>query len=158
MIAMTMAAACFPVAQLRVQEELDTVIGMDGRKLSSRLLNRIVSRDPPLVPDLGDWNALPQLHAFISEVLRWRPVTPLGKQFQTFGSFMDGRFHRFRTPLNERYCLGTPFPFMRRTLVNPTIVTERLLHPRWHTCDGKPMVFTPSSCDPCKRVAQASTN
>ncbi|KAF8553243.1 cytochrome P450 [Imleria badia] len=59
-IAMTMAAACFPDAQARVQEELDTVVGMDR------------------LPSWNDWDALPQLHAFISEALRWRPVTPLG--------------------------------------------------------------------------------
>jgi len=59
-IAMTMAAACFPDAQVQVQEELDMVVGMDR------------------LPSWNDWNALPQLHAFISEALRWRPVTPLG--------------------------------------------------------------------------------
>ncbi|KAF8548564.1 hypothetical protein OG21DRAFT_1422857 [Imleria badia] len=60
-IAMIMAAVCFPDAQIRVQEELDVIVGMD------RLLC------------WNDWDALPQLHAFISEALRWHPVTPLGK-------------------------------------------------------------------------------
>lgn len=31
-----------------------------------------------LVPSWDDWDALPQLRAFILEGLRWRPVTPLG--------------------------------------------------------------------------------
>ncbi|KAF8553239.1 hypothetical protein OG21DRAFT_1510452 [Imleria badia] len=44
-----MAAACFPDAQTRIS-----------------------------VPSWNDWDALPRLHAFISEALRWRPVTPLG--------------------------------------------------------------------------------
>ncbi|KAI9573125.1 cytochrome P450, partial [Boletus coccyginus] len=59
-IVMTMAAACFPDAQSRVQEELDMVVGMDR------------------LPSWDDWDALPQLHAFLSEALRWRPVAPLG--------------------------------------------------------------------------------
>ncbi|KAF8553251.1 cytochrome P450 [Imleria badia] len=59
-IAMIMAAACFPDAQARVQEELDTVVGMVR------------------LPSWNNWDALPQLHAFISEALHWRPVTPLG--------------------------------------------------------------------------------
>jgi cytochrome P450 len=57
---MIMAAACYPKAQARVQEELDVVVGR-GR-----------------VPTWEDWSLLPQLHAFVSEALRWRPVTPIG--------------------------------------------------------------------------------
>ncbi|KAF9235736.1 cytochrome P450 [Melanogaster broomeanus] len=52
---MIMAAACHPEAQARVQEELDDVVGR-GR-----------------VPTWEDWSSLPQLHAFVSEALRWRP-------------------------------------------------------------------------------------
>jgi cytochrome P450 len=59
-LVMIMAAACFPDAQVRVQQELDSVVEMDR------------------LPSWNDWDALPQLHAFISEALRWRPVTPLG--------------------------------------------------------------------------------
>jgi len=59
-IMMTMAAACFPSEQSWVQEELDRVVGMDR------------------LPCWNDWSTLPRLHAFISEVLRWRPVTPFG--------------------------------------------------------------------------------
>ncbi|KAF9236256.1 cytochrome P450 [Melanogaster broomeanus] len=55
-----MAAARHPAAQACVQEELDTVVGT-GR-----------------APTFMDSNELPQLHAFISESLRWRPVMPIG--------------------------------------------------------------------------------
>ncbi|KAH7925665.1 cytochrome P450 [Leucogyrophana mollusca] len=55
-----MAAARFPLAQAKVQEELDAVIG----------------RETP--PTFADRRLLPQLQAFISEALRWRPVNPLG--------------------------------------------------------------------------------
>ncbi|KIJ65429.1 hypothetical protein HYDPIDRAFT_110496 [Hydnomerulius pinastri MD-312] len=57
---MIMAAACHPEAQSRVQEELDMVVGSDR------------------LPNWDDSSSLPQLHAFISEALRWRPVTPIG--------------------------------------------------------------------------------
>ncbi|KAF9233177.1 cytochrome P450 [Melanogaster broomeanus] len=54
------AAACHPEAQARVQEELDMVVGRDR------------------APTFEDWSRLPQLHAFMSEALRWRPVSPTG--------------------------------------------------------------------------------
>ncbi|KAF8555883.1 cytochrome P450 [Imleria badia] len=57
---MIMAAACHPDAQARVQEELDEVVGRDR------------------VPTFGDRDMLPQLHAFILEALRWRPLAPIG--------------------------------------------------------------------------------
>ncbi|KAF8129486.1 cytochrome P450 [Boletus edulis] len=59
-ITIIMTAACFSDAQTRVQEEFNMVVGMDR------------------LPSWNDWDSLPQLHAFISESLRWRPVTPLG--------------------------------------------------------------------------------
>ncbi|KAG0696778.1 cytochrome P450 [Suillus ampliporus] len=55
-----MAAACYPEAQARVQEQLDTVVGRDR------------------VPSFEDIQHLTQLQAFMHESLRWRPVVPLG--------------------------------------------------------------------------------
>lgn len=55
-----MASACFPKAQAKVQEELDTVIGRDR------------------APTFDDDGSLPQIEAFMLECLRWRPVTTLG--------------------------------------------------------------------------------
>jgi cytochrome P450 len=57
---MIMAAACHPEAQKRVQEELDMVVGKDR------------------MPTWKDSESLPQVHAYILETLRWRPVTPIG--------------------------------------------------------------------------------
>ncbi|KAF9223306.1 cytochrome P450 [Gyrodon lividus] len=54
------AAACHPEAQARVQEEIDVVVGKDR------------------APTFEDWSQLPQLHAFISEALRWRPIVSIG--------------------------------------------------------------------------------
>ncbi|KAG6381787.1 cytochrome P450 [Boletus reticuloceps] len=59
-IMMIMVAVCHPEAQARVQAELDEVVGKDR------------------MPTFEDWNMLPQLHAFMLEALRWRPVAPLG--------------------------------------------------------------------------------
>ncbi|KAG9310417.1 cytochrome P450 [Chiua virens] len=57
---MILAAACYPEAQRRVQEELDRVVGNDR------------------LPNWEDFELLPQVHAFVLETLRWRPVTPIG--------------------------------------------------------------------------------
>ncbi|KIM51186.1 hypothetical protein SCLCIDRAFT_1169199 [Scleroderma citrinum Foug A] len=57
---LVMAAACFPEAQAVVQEELDNVVGRDR------------------APTFDDYNALPQIQAYMLECLRWRPVTTLG--------------------------------------------------------------------------------
>jgi len=55
-----MAAACYPKAQEKLQEELDNVVGRDR------------------APTFDDQNSLPQIEAFMLECLRWRPVTTLG--------------------------------------------------------------------------------
>jgi len=57
---MVLAAARYPDAQRQVQEELDMVVGNDK------------------TPTWADSESLPQVHAFVSEALRWRPVTPIG--------------------------------------------------------------------------------
>jgi len=62
-VAMTvavMAAACYPAAQAKVHEELNMIIGSDR------------------APTFEDSSSLPQLHAFLLESLRWRPVIRIG--------------------------------------------------------------------------------
>ncbi|KAG2035975.1 cytochrome P450 [Suillus americanus] len=58
--AIVMAAACHPLAQAKVHEELDMVIGSDR------------------MPTFNDSSSLPQLHAFLLEALRWRPIVRIG--------------------------------------------------------------------------------
>ncbi|KAF8632718.1 hypothetical protein AX15_001715 [Amanita polypyramis BW_CC] len=58
-----MVAAIHSDAQHKVQEELDRVIGREQ------------------APKLTDLDALPQLHAFVLEVLRWRPIAANGFGF-----------------------------------------------------------------------------
>ncbi|OBZ68871.1 O-methylsterigmatocystin oxidoreductase [Grifola frondosa] len=56
----TMAAACYPNAQAKVQAQLDKVVG----------------RDRP--PTFADQDMLPEVTAYALEVLRWRPVAAQG--------------------------------------------------------------------------------
>ena len=60
-----MAAATHPEQQLRVQQELDAVVGK----------NR--------VPQFDDWNDLPVTQAFCRETYRWRPVSAGGFAHRT---------------------------------------------------------------------------
>lgn len=54
------AAVLFPDWYRKVQEEIDTVCGMDR------------------MPEVEDSASLPVLRAFLKECLRWRPVIPTG--------------------------------------------------------------------------------
>jgi cytochrome P450 len=55
-----MACALHPVAVGRAQEELDAVVGSDR------------------LPSFDDVAHLPYINAFVNEVLRWRPIAPMG--------------------------------------------------------------------------------
>ncbi|KAG1875733.1 cytochrome P450 [Suillus subluteus] len=68
-----MAAACFPEEQAKVHAELDAVIGRHR------------------APTFADQESLPRLQAFISEALRWRPLS-------------SGGFPH-RTTKDENYCI-----------------------------------------------------
>ncbi|KAF9231569.1 cytochrome P450 [Melanogaster broomeanus] len=72
-----LAAARHPAAQARVQEELDMVVGTD-RGEPMRCNVSMYNLTSPLAPTFEDSNRLPQLHAFMSEALRWRPVVSAG--------------------------------------------------------------------------------
>ncbi|KAG1899835.1 cytochrome P450 [Suillus fuscotomentosus] len=60
-----MAAAHFPEEQAKIQAELDAVIGRER------------------APTFADKPSLPRLEAFISEGLRWRPLSPFGVPHRT---------------------------------------------------------------------------
>ena len=42
-----------------------------------------------LVPSWEDYESLPQVHAFVLEALRWRPVLPIGEWFFRQGRSRD---------------------------------------------------------------------
>ena len=56
-----LAMSLYPEVQAKAQREIDQVVGT----------NRL--------PSYKDRDSLPYLNALIKEVLRWNPVTPLGK-------------------------------------------------------------------------------
>lgn len=56
-----LAMMCFPEAQKKAQEEIDRVIGSDR------------------LPTIADRERLPYVRALCWEVLRWRPIAPLGQ-------------------------------------------------------------------------------
>jgi cytochrome P450 len=55
----TMASVLYPESVRKAQEELDSVVGKDR------------------LPSFDDTSNLPYVNAFIKEVLRWRPATPM---------------------------------------------------------------------------------
>ena len=55
-----LAMLAYPDTQARAQAELDAVVGR------ARL------------PTFADYHSLPYIRAMVKEVLRWRPVGPLG--------------------------------------------------------------------------------
>lgn len=72
---MIMAAAVFPDAQARVQDELDLVVGLEKRMSLLNLKSYISFISLCITaPVISDENALPQTKAFILETYRWRPV------------------------------------------------------------------------------------
>lgn len=58
-----LAMALYPNVMRRAQQEIDTVVG-NGR-----------------LPTFADAPNLPYMRAMVREVLRWRPVGPLGELF-----------------------------------------------------------------------------
>ena len=42
-----------------------------------------MSNNVGLVPTWEDSESLPQVHAYVLEILRWRPITPIGVYFQS---------------------------------------------------------------------------
>lgn len=110
-----MASACYPEEVAKVQAELDAVIGKDR------------------APSFDDEDSLPLLQAYVLEVLRWRPVTPMGFA------------HRAnKDVLYKNYCipkgaivLGTHWAISRDPVAFPD--PDSFLPSRWlDSSSGKP--------------------
>lgn len=61
MVSFFLAMSMNPEVQATAQREIDQVVGKDR------------------LPSYKDRNSLPYINALVKEVLRWNPVTPLGK-------------------------------------------------------------------------------
>lgn len=57
---MVMVCILQPIVMKKAQEELDSVVG------------------PEKIPSFGDIDNLPYIRALVSELLRWRPISPIG--------------------------------------------------------------------------------
>ena len=57
----------YPEVMRKAQGEVDAVVGHDRP------------------PTFEDWDNLPYIRAIVKEVLRWRPVTPLGTSPVSYG-------------------------------------------------------------------------
>lgn len=76
----------FPEVQTRARQELDRVVGHDR------------------LPTFGDREDLPYLSAVVKEVLRWKPVAPLGEpplSLTVFNALSDTEAAR-RTSLHHQ--------------------------------------------------------
>ncbi|OJT13618.1 O-methylsterigmatocystin oxidoreductase [Trametes pubescens] len=69
--------ALYPDVQRKAQAALDAVVG------------------PGRLPDFGDSDALPYIHAIVREALRWHVVVPLGVPHRTM---RDDEFHGYFVP------------------------------------------------------------
>lgn len=58
-----LAMVLYPDVMRTAQAEIDEVVGRDR------------------LPNFGDYDKLPYINAIVKEVLRWRPVLPLGESF-----------------------------------------------------------------------------
>ena len=59
-IAFMLAMTLYPDVQRRAQAEIDAVVGRDR------------------IPKVSDRESLPYIEAIVKEVVRWRPIDPLG--------------------------------------------------------------------------------
>ncbi|KAJ6534454.1 cytochrome P450 [Mycena vulgaris] len=108
-----MAAACFPLAQARVQAELDEVVGRDR------------------APGLTDRARLPQTAAFMLETFRWRPVAPTGASHRATKTII---WRNYRIPEGATV-IGNSWSIGRDPEVFPD--PERFDPQRFITPDGK---------------------
>lgn len=78
---MTMAAACYPETQARVQAQLDEVVGSDrGTHFADTpCRTRAITYLVHVAPTFEDEEMLPEVTAFVLEVYRWRPVSAGGQ-------------------------------------------------------------------------------
>ncbi|EIW85979.1 cytochrome P450 [Coniophora puteana RWD-64-598 SS2] len=108
-----MVAAVFPETQARVQAEIDAVVGRDR------------------VPTFEDHDKLPQLLAFAQELLRFRPIVPIGLAHK---ANKDIVYNNYLIPAGATI-LGTGWAISRdpEAFPNPHAFDPQ----RWLDADGK---------------------
>jgi len=64
----------------------------DVMRKAQTQIDQVVGRDR--LPTFADFDNLHYIRAIVKEVLRWRPVGPLGMIIVEFMRFMEGLIHR----------------------------------------------------------------
>ena len=86
-----------------------------------------MSNNDALVPTWEDYESLPQVHAFVLETLRWRPVVPMG------GCFSEYEDHKIECTFLQGWHtvpLGTSFGYVaynsldQRAFIEPGDMVE----------------------------------
>ncbi|EIW81679.1 cytochrome P450 [Coniophora puteana RWD-64-598 SS2] len=113
-----LAAAEFPEELKKVHEELDKVVGRER------------------APSFDDMGSLPLLQAFIEEVLRWRPIVPIGI---AHGANRDVHYNGYVIP-EGTMVLGSHWAISRDPAAYPN--PDSFLPSRWLE---KPVASPPSS-------------
>ncbi|KAJ7626738.1 cytochrome P450 [Mycena rosella] len=113
-----LAMLCFPDVQKKAQAEIDSVV-REGH-----------------LPDFDDEPSLPYVSAVVKEVLRWRPVAPMG--IPHFLSVED-EYQGYRIPAGSiviaNACSHMPFPIIFSQVMYPDPYTFK---PERFLLDGKP--------------------
>ncbi|KIP12370.1 hypothetical protein PHLGIDRAFT_62263, partial [Phlebiopsis gigantea 11061_1 CR5-6] len=112
----TDAMVLFPDIQAAAQSELDLVLG-GGR-----------------LPELGDQDSLPYISALLKEVMRWRPVFPLGVAHR---SIADDEYNGYHIPAGS-IVVGNVW----------TILHEEDRYPEPHTFDPRRFLGSDGQLDP----------
>jgi cytochrome P450 len=88
-----LAAACYPMEQQRVWEELESVVGRER------------------APTLMDQDKLPQTMAWVLEILRWRPVTAGGFPHKATRDILWVRSFLFKIFTLTSQCCSERIPY-----------------------------------------------
>ncbi|KAJ7483474.1 cytochrome P450 [Mycena latifolia] len=108
-----LAMLCNPEAQLKAQAEIDSVV-QKGH-----------------LPDFGDEASLPYVSAVVKEVLRWRPVTPIGiPHFLT----VEDEYRGYRIPAGS-IIIANAWAILHDELMYPDPYT---FNPERFLLNGKP--------------------
>ncbi|KAH8102961.1 cytochrome P450 [Cristinia sonorae] len=108
----TMAAACYPQEQGKIQAAIDAVVGRDR------------------VPRLEDLQSLPLVSAFAAEAHRWRPILPMGLNHR---AMKDVVWNGYVIPAGAAIS-GVSWSIMRDPSIFPD--PEEFRPSRWLTDDG----------------------
>ena len=99
-----------------------------------------MSNEVASVPDWEDFESLPQLRAFVSETLRWRPVATIGEYFHNDDHGKLTFPYRVCTPRYPEHYLGMSHPLSIHNVVKASDIPERPMYSCGCNCLWVPLV------------------